>query len=247
MHDAYVIGVMVRGVEALNHRGCKHLAPAGSVLMINPGEWHANYGPDEEGFGYRMLYPSVDLLRRFATEIAGSEQDAPTLGQPAVVDDKRLCYLLLRLHLTLERGASSLEQETCFVDAVAHLLSYYSAVPPKLGSPKRGLGYIKRVRDYLESNYADNFSLTELSRLTGISPFHMLRMFREEVGLPPHEYQTNIRISHAKQLLREGRSAGYVAAEVGFADQSHLTRHFKRIVGLTPGQFSPHRKNVQDY
>src|ERR1041384_5648412 len=109
-HDEYVLGVMVRGVEALNHRGSTQVAPAGSALMINPGEWHANYAPDDAGFAYRTLYPSVDLLKRFASEIAGKDEGAPALKLPAVVEDKTLSHLLLKLHLTLEREASSLEQ-----------------------------------------------------------------------------------------------------------------------------------------
>jgi hypothetical protein len=75
--------------------------------MINPGEWHANYAPDEAGFAYRTLYPSVDLMKRVTSEIAGKEQDAPGLKQPVVVEDGTLNRLLLRLHLTLEQDASS--------------------------------------------------------------------------------------------------------------------------------------------
>src|SRR5437868_1766563 len=75
MHEEYILGIMVSGVEALNHRGTTHIAPAGSVLMINPGEWHANYAPDGAGYAFRTLYPSVDLMKRVALEITGTDQD----------------------------------------------------------------------------------------------------------------------------------------------------------------------------
>lgn len=246
MHEEYILGVMVRGVEGLRHRGATHIAPAGSVLIINPCEWHANYALDEAGYAYRTLYPSVDLMKRFAQEISGRDQDAPLLRQPVVADDEKLSRLLLSLHLALEQNVSSLEQEARLLDAVAHLLAHHSTVPPASPSLRREHHYVKWVRDYLQANYADNVSLAELGEFTGVSPFHLLRVFRDEVGLPPHEYQTHIRIARAKRLLRSGRRVVEVAAEVGFTDQSHLTRHFKRIVGVTPGRFSSDRNNIQD-
>ncbi len=73
--------------------------------------------------------------------------------------------------------------------------------------------------------------------MAGLSPFHFLRSFREQVGLPPAAYQTHRRVAAAKRLVRNGCSIADSAAEAGFADQSHLSRHFQRIVGTTPGKY----------
>jgi AraC-like DNA-binding protein len=80
-------------------------------------------------------------------------------------------------------------------------------------------------------------TLRALARFAGLSAFHLCRVFREAVGMPPHAYQTQIRVRRAKSLLAAGVPIARAAAEAGFYDQSHLTRHFKRIVGLTPGRY----------
>ena len=105
---------------------------------------------------------------------------------------------------------------------------------------------MKRVREYLEANFMHNVSLSQLSTLTGISPYYLLRAFRKTVGLPPFEYLLHLRILSAKELLRQGHPLIEVALETGFVDQSHFTRHFKRIVGFTPGQFVAKGKIIQD-
>jgi AraC-like DNA-binding protein len=70
-----------------------------------------------------------------------------------------------------------------------------------------------------------------------LSPFHLLRVFRNRAGFPPHEYQTQVRIAHARRLIRAGVPLSQTAVETGFFDQSHLSRNFKRIVGVTPRQY----------
>jgi AraC-like DNA-binding protein len=80
-------------------------------------------------------------------------------------------------------------------------------------------------------------SLQQLARLTGLSAYHLNRSFCRKLGMPPHEYQVQARIVKAKVLLRQGRSISETASLVGFVDQSHFTRHFKRSVGITPGRF----------
>lgn len=96
---------------------------------------------------------------------------------------------------------------------------------------------VDQVRAYLETYYADSIDLSGLGRQFGTSPFSLLRSFRAQVGLSPREYQTQLRITNAKRLLLHGLTIGQVAAETGFCDQTHLTRHFRRIVGATPGQY----------
>jgi len=101
------------------------------------------------------------------------------------------------------------------------------------------------TREYLEDNLGRGVPLEELARLANLSPFHLSRVFRDEVGLPPHAYQTQARLGRARSLLLRGWSAARVAQETGFADQSHLSRRFKRLVGVTPGRYAQESKNVQ--
>jgi AraC-like DNA-binding protein len=96
---------------------------------------------------------------------------------------------------------------------------------------------VDETRAYLENSYADPVDLPQLGRRIGVSPFALLRMFRAQVGISPREYQTLLRITQAKRLLKGDLPIAQVAVETGFCDQTHLTRHFRRIVGLTPGHY----------
>jgi AraC-like DNA-binding protein len=81
-------------------------------------------------------------------------------------------------------------------------------------------------------------SLAALSSVAGLSRFELVRRFRRHTGFTPHAFQTNLRIAHARDMLNRGEAAALVAAQCGFADQAHLTRTFKRAVGVTPGRFA---------
>jgi AraC-like DNA-binding protein len=244
LHEEYIIGIIVQGVEEIKHRGAIHVAPAGSLILINPGEPHSNYSINAQGFTYRTFYPSTKLLKQINYDITGREH-APRFPTP-VIRHSLIFDLLFRLHINLEQTNSALEQESEFISAMARLFAgYESGGVPAL----RVVGehrYIKIAREYLEANYTENFSLRQLASISNISPFHLLRTFHDVIGLPPFEYQTQLRISQAKRLLRDGWSIADVAAETGFADQSHLTKHFKRIVSVTPGKYLPDRNNIQN-
>ena len=96
---------------------------------------------------------------------------------------------------------------------------------------------ICRVVEVLRDRFAESISLDQLTETAGLSKFHLIRLFRDEVGLAPHAFQLQLRISRARELLASGTSVVEVAAACGFADQAHFSRCFKRAVGYTPGAF----------
>lgn len=243
-HEGYVIGVIEKGAEAFDYRGATHLAPAGSVVVINPDEVHTGYAGHEAGWVYRTLYPAADLLKQVAGELAGKPGRLPYFPDP-VIQDPRLAQLVRRLHLTLESSRATLEREIVFSDALAHLIANYADDRPVARSLGREHYAVEKVRAYLEACYADNISVTQLAEAVSLSPFYLTRVFSRAVGFPPHAYLTQVRIARAKDLLSAGLPISQVAAETGFVDQSHLTRHFKRIVGVTPGQYVRKGENVQ--
>ena len=97
---------------------------------------------------------------------------------------------------------------------------------------------IERAKHYLHDNFNKSVNLDELVALTRLSRFHLVRAFALHTGIPPHAYQLQLRIERACVLLRAGVSSAEAATQVGFADQSHFTRHFKRIRRITPGQYA---------
>jgi AraC-like DNA-binding protein len=149
------------------------------------------------------------------------------------------------LCLALERTRARLAADSLLLDVFALLVGRHAAEPPPPEPAGREGAAVRRARDHLNEAYADNVSLEELARLAGIGPFALSRAFRAEVGMPPHAFLTHVRILRAKALLRAGASPAEAAARTGFVDQSHLSRHFKRLVKLTPGRFAAASKNVQ--
>ena len=236
-HEGYAIGVIERGAESFSYRGATHRAPAGSIVLINPGEAHTGQAAVAGGWSYAMLYPEVELLRTVASELAGHECAVPYFPEP-VVDDPPVATLLRRLHTLLERSDDTLERESQLYAVCAYLLVRHVAERPQPHAPAAEPGRVALARSYLEAHLEDAVNLDDLARLTNLSPFHLLRVFQRETGLPPHAYLTQLRVARAKRLLASGMPLPQVAVLTGFSDQSHLTRHFKRLVGVTPGRYA---------
>jgi AraC-like DNA-binding protein len=96
---------------------------------------------------------------------------------------------------------------------------------------------MRRAREYLESSFSEDISLSDLAAVVGLSPFYLARTFERQIGVPPHTYLEGVRIRKARELLDQGAKLADAAIAVGYSDQSHLTRRFKRFLGITPGQY----------
>ncbi|HEX2910773.1 MAG TPA: AraC family transcriptional regulator [Chloroflexia bacterium] len=244
-HDGYAIGVIVKGAEEFEYRHTRHVAPEGSLVVINPGEMHTGQAYRPEGWSYRMLYPDSALLQEASSQIAGRSRDVPFFAEP-VITDKPLAEQLVKLHQALEEPLPALERQSRMLWFFGQFVSRHADDRPAVRRTGEEQQVVRRVRDYLENHYYENLTLEHLSQIAGLSPFHLLRIFRDAAGLPPHTYLNQIRISRAKTLLLKGWPIATVAHETGFVDQSHFTRQFKRIIGVTPGQYVLNSKNIQD-
>ena len=97
---------------------------------------------------------------------------------------------------------------------------------------------LDRARDYVQAHALDRISLADVARECGASPQHLSARFRDRFGVPLHRFQTLLRLDRARGLLAGGASAVEAAAACGLSDQSHLTRHFRRYLGTTPGRYA---------
>jgi len=237
VHYGYAIGVIERGAETFYYRGGNHVALAGSIVVINPGEIHTGQAINENGWTYRMLYPDVSLVQQAALQVSERWQTIPDFPQP-VIWDPPLVPMIRHLHQTLETSVDALERESSFVFTLAQLIARHAENRYRLPSITDEPQVIQQAREFIEAHFAENISLEQLAGLGNLSSFHFVRLFRKVTGLPPHAYLTQVRVEKAKLLLAQGWPIAQVGAEVGFADQSHFTRRFKRIVGVTPGQYS---------
>ncbi|MEO0394537.1 MAG: AraC family transcriptional regulator [Cyanobacteria bacterium P01_A01_bin.137] len=236
-HEGFGIAIVESGVMEFDYRGASHIAPAGSVVITHPGEMHTGHAFLETGWTYRTLLPAVDWLQQAATELNEYSGTLPYFSSP-VIHDKCLNQQLINLHRTLENSPSSIERESYFLWEMTQLIHRYASNCPQLQPVGKENKAVQQVRDYLTCHHTRNISLNELASLVNLSPFRLLRAFRKQVGLPPHAYLNHIRVHQAKQLLASGYPIAAAALATGFADQSHLHRHFKRMLGVTPGQYA---------
>jgi AraC-like DNA-binding protein len=235
-HDEYQFCFIESGCGELLHRRRRQTTPAGSLFLISPGEVHANNAHDDSGCSYRTVFVAPALVRAATAESSIEREPIPALTS-SIVQDPDSIGRFLRLHRSFEQTCSTLERESRLNGFLNQLISRYSSGGPSLMSPGRESVAVRKVRDYVEERYAENIRLEHLSELTGLSPSHLNRAFAAEVGMPPHAFQTQVRVTRAKLLLANGVSPAEAALSVGFVDQSHLTRHFKRLCVVTPAQY----------
>lgn len=155
--------------------------------------------------------------------------------------DPLICQIAIALKTILELNAATntLYVETMATALTAHLLQYYSAQQVAIRNYSGGLSKtkLKQIANYIEEHLEQDLSLMELSSVAQMSRHHFARLFKQSMGVSPHQYVIRQRVERAKHLLlREELSVSEVAYQVGFANQSHLSRHFKRLIGVTPKQ-----------
>ena len=237
VHEEYAVGACTAGREVIRYRGELHYAGPGSVVVLEPGEAHTGGPADPPDFTYRVMYPAAGLL-------SDGLGRTPRFREP-VIADPGLAAELRRLHAALGAGLA----ETQPLEAESRLSWLFGELVRRHASPSRdvevpGAGRVARL---VMAQLADRLvcppALAEIAAGTGLSRYQLIRSFRTEVGMPPYAWLAQHRVSAARALLERGCRPAEVAALTGFADQAHLTRWFRRVVGVTPGVY---RNSVQD-
>lgn len=235
-HDYYVIAVVDAGLQSFSFGGTKQITPVNGLILLNPGEMHTGEPVNDLGFGYSAFYPTAAHMEAIVQELPGRPV-IPAFSVPRA-DDLQMAQLVRSLHTTLKGSSSPLECESKFLWTLVELLNRFGnrtpAEPPS-GSEHQA---VRKVRDYIHENYAQPLSLSELAAYVNFSRYYLLNIFRDEVGMPPHTYLENFRIRQAQRMLAGGDALVQVAGRIGFSSQSHFTRCFKQIIGVTPGEYA---------
>jgi AraC-like DNA-binding protein len=243
-HEGYALGVVEAGGHAFAARGETWNAAPGDVIVVNPEDPHDGRPWGETGYSYRMLYVEPALLAGALADLTKASSRPPLFRCP-VVHDPEMAGQILRLHRALETAPELLERESRFLAALAGLVTRHADGRKLPVSHAIHHRIVRRAQDYLAADVALNVSLTDLAGAVGVSRFHLLRVFHREIGLPPHAWRMQLRLRHAKRLLREGERPAAVAAALGFVDQSHLTKRFLGAFGVTPGRYQRQSNRVQ--
>jgi AraC-like DNA-binding protein len=243
-HDTYSLGVTESGAQAFTCRGAGHVSTAGLVMAFNPDDPHDGHAATGTGFTYRMIHLAPALLTGLLTDLTGTAAGMPLFAAP-VLTDPALAAALRRLHRSLTGPASPLEQSELLATAAA-LADRHAAgrrQDPSPAGPAAGLtardqaAAADRIRTFLHDADTEQATLADLASAAGCSRFAAYRAFRGRYGVPPSEYQRQLRLRAARRALAAGAAVADAAAVTGFADQAHLTRWFRRCYGITPGAY----------
>jgi AraC-like DNA-binding protein len=229
-HDTYAIGVTLAGVQTFRYRGTRRVCLPGQVHVLHPDETHDGAAGTEDGFGYRILYAAPELVRE-----ALGDDELPFVAEP-VQSAPAATHVVTSLLADVDEPIDDL--------ARAGIVAFVADVLRSLGTRReRPHGRIDMnaaalVRDYLASHAAEQTPASTLERIAGTDRFTIARHFRRAFGTSPDRYRTLRRLALARTAIENGAPLARAAAEAGFADQSHMTRQFKRAYGLTPAAWA---------
>jgi AraC-like DNA-binding protein len=239
VHSAYVLGVVDQGSVWVTVDGSSYLAVPGSVILIAPFVVHTEL-PEPGGWSFRYLYPSEAVVRS-ALGIHGDGQRAFDFAHP-VLHNPAMAAAIARVHDRVRHDPNEMRESDEFVRLVRLLRD--SATRAPVYRPPIDRRNIHAVRDMLTERPVRNVRLGDLADAAGLSQFHFARVFKSEIGLPPYAYFEQVRIAHAHDLILQGHDLPSVAYQLGYADQSHLTRHFHRGSFTTPGHLAQLARNA---
>lgn len=230
-HDEYSVGVIDAGTASYRNRQQQARIHAGMTVMINPGDAHSCNPDGGQRWSYRMLFLDARWMADFQRQALppGGDDYGPFARIcSAEAASKQAFDTLFQI---LEQGENPLaadEALICFL--MAHGFDRVAVERPRV-LPRPALA---RARSLILDQLAENITLAELAAASDLSPYHLIRCFKQAYGQTPHAFQLDQRINRGKQLLKQGHSIVDVAQQLGFADQSHFQRHFKNRHALTP-------------
>jgi AraC-like DNA-binding protein len=233
-HDWFVVGVFESGAAHIRCEGRPARASTNDVLVINPGAVHSAVAASAEGWRYRAIYPSMELIEALLAE---RSRQTPRFFDCHVVTDAALADRVRRAITAAEEQHNAFGLEEIVVGLVNDLWSFASE--RRSGASRdvsAGTG-LERARDFIEANACRPMSLSDAASQAGLGRYHFIRAFARRYAMTPYAYYMSRRVDAARLRLERGMPPAVAATACGFADQAHFTRQFKRVMGVTPGRY----------
>lgn len=232
-HDTYAIGCTLAGVQCFSYRGAAQCSLPGHVFVLHPDEIHDGRAGTGAGFRYRTLYVEPRAIRDALGE---APMPLPFVREP-VSADRLLAAAILPALGDLDRPLEELQRDQIILDLAAALAAADRSLPRRKLSPRHRHA-VGRVRDFLDANVERAVTSAELEAVAGLSRYALARHFRACLGTSPYRYLVLRRLDRVRSLIRQRTPLAEAALACGFADQSHMTRHFKQAYGLSPGRWA---------
>ena len=231
-HEEYSLGVVEAGNSVLWYDGKISRVNPQTIVLIPPGLVHSCNPQLQDQWKYKMLFIDANWMRRFF-----ESKGLPALCRP-VVTGLANAHSYIALNSMLEcliKPISPLEKE-------AGIMAFFEQTVQGIGKLQKGskakeIPKLEIIKEYLDNNYLRRITLEELEQVSGLNKFNIIRSFKAEFSIPPHMYQTLLRVNCAKKLLRQNNQITEVAYKTGFYDQSHFHKVFKDHTGVTPDKY----------
>ncbi|MEM9806543.1 MAG: AraC family transcriptional regulator [Cyanobacteria bacterium P01_D01_bin.56] len=244
-HETYTIGFNEAGQGRCQHHGADRVLMPGSFNLINPGDVHTGQVASSEGWSFRNIYIELSLVEQSLEQLDWPSKGIPYFKEP-IFRHGSLTPIFYKLFESLTTSKDVLRQQSLFLELLSKLFQLNGDSTFNLRPTKPESNAVNRVRIYLQEHYSETVSLDDLAKLVNLSPYYLIRCFRQQMGCAPHQYQRHWQLLNAKQALRyQADSLAEIATTHGFYDQSHLNRAFKQTYGVTPGKYQ--RDNSVQY
>lgn len=234
-HDTACFSLLTRGAIRIRMRGQEFTARSGDLYAIEADEPHAGWPVDGEGWNLRTLYVDTAHLQSLVSD-DGMHRPLDLKGP--IIRDPELASALYVVHRCSQIHGSMIYREEQYIAFATRLLERHANGAQrdcgKAGIEDRAVG---RAREFIEQGLDGNVSLAEIAHAAGLPTYKLYRAFEKSTGMTPHAYQRQARVRQAIHLIRANRPLPEVAFSAGFADQAHLTRWFRRMMGITPGAY----------
>lgn len=233
-HDEFSFGVIDTGSAKYHNLKQANKIHQGTTVTINPGDAHS-CNPDAGEWSYRMLFIDTDWIGELQSELFNSNNQDYLAFNQVLQSNPSLFTQFDCLFKQLRESDNKLAAETLLIEYLKTLFGKDLNTQSDLKALDNF--HIHRVKELIMDQLDSPWSLDDFCAETGLSRYHLIRSFKQQYGQAPHAYQLNQRINRAKQLLQQGNGLAETALELGFADQSHFQRHFKKRVAVTPKSY----------
>lgn len=230
-HLDFHIGLVTQGAQVFRYRGQAYMAQAGEIILMPPDELHDGESVQQQGYQVKVFALSPGYL----AELAGlPAQPESVFFDQLVVKDSAVFSDLVRLHLCLnQHPLSSLVQDGLLLEGFQLLFERYGI---QVHEPARRLGRrsLQELKDYFIAHLDQPVRLTHLAQLCHLSPAQLQRHFKATTGMTPYAWFAQLRLEQGMKRLQYGARVADVAQQVGFYDQAHFCKAFKRQYGIAP-------------
>lgn len=233
IHHSFILGVITKGKRIIHVDGQDVSLSTNDCFIINPHQPHSCQIPGETNHDYWIISISSKIMQAANRQRTG-KNESPYFSSIQIPDLELARGIIC---LSKRQSNGELVKDAELSGILDRLIIYHADKQAKDQPIRDTSSFVELICKYIEENAGQIVRLNELSRIVHVSPFYLNRIFRETIGVPPYTYLLQTRIKQSMELLLQIESIAEVGFQMGFSDQSHFSRFFKKNVGLTPRQF----------